>query len=572
MCKRAPMAQETNVSIIVDYFGNNPYVTFGYVVTMLAFPLGVVVIPAVVGSMVDNIKDGVPFSVWKSKLLLIVGLLIVMIIAHLVSMYMDTSTSSDFKGYIRSKMFNRVIQSRVYDYEPIQVSSLMAKLSSIPFGIFDLIKKYKETLIPGAVTMVAVIIFFFYIDVRIGAVVLALLIGMVGIMVGGAYASQDGLVASEYGWELLTERQGDILENIRATVLTDARQQQREERDQAVLVQKNITVSALNTATHFTGIVQTFVGVFIIGVILYSYVQMKTGSIGTDQMMSILFVLLTSRGIMFDAMSLYPLLLQNNCDVIKLGHFLSDYDARINEANVNERDASENTTALAKAAPSSSVDVPVLEFDNVSFAYRGKQTPVFENATFSVMSHDYVLVRGPIGSGKSTMAVLANGLHRADKGTVRLLGKNINLVSRQEISKLVVYVPQRSDILNASLFENIALGTNATKEEVALLLKQHNIDFIGIDKKLGKGGSKLSGGQQLMVALMRALIREKTMKLLIADEITANLDSATTERVVALLETISKSGVAVVFISHSPPPLIRFTKILELDRGLITSV
>jgi ABC-type multidrug transport system fused ATPase/permease subunit len=553
---------QSNLEVIVGYFKDHPLVTVGYALTMLVFPVGVVVIPAVSGQMVDNIKDGMPFSTWKPKLLLILGLFVVMIVAYMISLYLDSFTSTDFKGYLRGKMLDSVVQSRIYDYEPIQVSSLMTKLSNIPFGIFDLIKQFKGSLIPGTVTMLTVVAFFFYTDVRIGAVVLALLIGMVGIMVGGAYTCQDGLVASEYGKERLMERQGDTLDTLRATVLTDARQDQKNKQQVDGKQQKERAFEAMNCVNHFTGIVQVFVGVFMVGVILYSYAQMKRGFIGTDQMMSILFVLMTSRSVLFSAMSTYPYLLQNNSDVIKLGYFLDLNEERIQETNAVARD--KQPEATPQPAGSAPVDESVLEFDNVAFAYRNSTHNILRNVNFEILPHDYALVKGKIGCGKSTMAVLANGMHMAAEGIVRLLGRDITTISRRELSKLVVYVPQKPDIQNTTLFDNVAMGTTVTHKEVKALLKKYEIDFVGIDERLGKFGSKISGGQQLMVALMRAMVRKDTMRLFIADEITANLDTATVKRVMRIIEDISDSGVAVLFISHSPPPNTKFTKILEI--------
>lgn len=559
---------ETNLEIIASYFAHSPMVTAGYAITMLVFPIGVVVIPAILGKMVDNIKDGMPFSVWKSKLLMILGLFVVLIVAYMISLYLDSYASSDFNSHVRGKMVDSVVQSRVYDYEPVQVSSLMTKMSNIPQGIFEMVKQFKGSLIPGTITMLAVVVFFFFIDPRIGGVVLALLLGMVGIMVGGAYACQDGLVASEYGKERLIERQGDTLDTLRATVLTDARDYQKKNEESDAKEQKKRSFDAMNCVNHFTGIVQVFVGVFMVGVILYSYAQMKQGFIGSEQMMAVLFVLMTSRSVLFSAMATYPYLLQNNSNVVKLGYFLESNQQRIEETNALNRDQLPETQKAASIV----IDQPVLQFDNVSFAYRGKRGTVIQGVNFDILPHDFVLLRGKIGSGKSTLAVLANGMHTPKEGTVRLLGRDITTISRRELSKIVVYVPQKPDILNTTLYDNIAMGTEATKNDVKALLKKYGVDFIGIDDRLGKFGSKLSGGQQLIVALMRALVRKDTMKLLIADEITANLDTKTVKRVMQIIQDISDSGIAVLFITHLPPQGTRFNKIFEIDNKTLKSV
>lgn len=555
---------ESNLEMVVDYFNQNRYIAAGYAVSMTTFPLAVVVVPAVTGAMVDNIKSDIPFEQWRWKLIGIIGMFVLIVAAYMLGTYMDSFASADFVGYMRRKMLDRIVSSRAYEYSPVQVTSTISKMIMIPYGCFGIVRQFRHNFIPGLVTMVAIIAYCFWVNWRIGLLMTVLLLAIVGIMVGGAYACQDGLVASEYGSELLLERQGDMLETLRKTLMVDAREQEAERATRDFQTQRKLTQNAYNCANHFTALIKVLVGLTLIGVILYAYTQYKSQQLPSTKMMSLLFVLMCSRHLLFNALSAFPDMLRYNSDVIKLGHYLDGLDGQISQADADNRDK------LRNASKASST--PSVVFDNVVYAYPTKRVGSRPNAvngvSFSLAPDDVLLVQGTIGCGKSTMAECALGLRKATSGRILINGQNVNDLSRKDLDQLVAYIPQTPEMLNRTVFENLTHGhPHITRNQVQDLMNQFNVDFIGLDDRVGKKASRLSGGQRLILTLIGVILQDAPV--VIADEITANLDHVTRDTVVNILNTVAR-GRVVIFISHEPPAGVRVTKRLIMEKGKAT--
>jgi ABC-type bacteriocin/lantibiotic exporter with double-glycine peptidase domain len=296
-------------------------------------------------------------------------------------------------------------------------------------------------------------------------------------------------------------------------------------------------------------------------VILYAYTMYRDGRLPSSKMMSLLFVLMCSRSVLFNAVGSFPAVLRDNSDITKLGHFLDDLDEQIAQSDAEKRDT---LTNVSKASA-----VPSLVFDHVSYSHpsmrAASRSKAVDDVSFSLAPDDAMLVQGTIGCGKSTMALLAMGLDVHFDGEIRINGQSVTDLSRMDLDKLVSYVPQQPEMLNRTVYENLTHGhSDITREQVQTTMDTFGIDFIGIDDNVGKGGSRLSGGQKLMLTLVGTMLQNTPV--IIADEITANLDQITKTTVVDMLNIAAK-GRVLVFISHEPPAGVRITRKMHMDHG-----
>lgn len=548
----------TNNDIVGEYFRSRPYVTAGYAVTMLTFPIGIVVIPAVSGVMVDQIKSGLPFAEWKGKVLTILVLFLVMLASYMIGMYIDGYASSDFQGFVRGKMMDKLMQAKAYNYSPVQVSSTVAKLVRVPLGVFDMIKDYRNNLIPGAVTMLAITGYFFWVSYKVGWLVVVLLLAMIAIMISGAYVCQDGLIASDYKVEEVLENQGDLLDNLIDTLSVGARDTEKAKREFMRKEQLLFTSTAINNANHFTGLNKIIVGLFIVAIVVYSWTQYQRGALESEKMMSMLFVLMCSRHILYNAMGSFPYILRNGSDYIKLQQYVDQLDAEITKHRAVERDAAPDFVAGMAPRPS-------VQLRDVTFGYDPSKK-ILNGANMSVMPGDKVLIEGPIGSGKSTIGKLVMGLYTADSGEVLLGGHDVSKMSRKAISKVVCMIQQNPKLLNRTVYDVLQHGNGATRDQVRKALQMFGIDYAGLDDWMGKFGESYSTGQRILLMVARCHLQNAPV--IVADEITSNLDPASTEKVVRALDRLAE-GKVLLFISHAAPKSLLFTKRLRLHNGTI---
>ena len=178
-----------------------------------------------------------------------------------------------------------------------------------------------------------------------------------------------------------------------------------------------------------------------------------------------------------------------------------------------------------------------------------------ENATFKIDAGEFLCVIGPTGAGKTTLLKLIYMDIFPDKGTVKVDKYSSDKIKRRNIPmlrRMIGMVFQKFELLNdRTVFDNVAIplhvqgiGIKAVKDEV-----EHVLDNLGIADKRNHFPSELSGGEQQIVSLARALV--KTPLIILADEPTGNLDPSASLRVIELLEEINDNGTAILMATHN---------------------
>jgi putative ABC transport system ATP-binding protein len=186
----------------------------------------------------------------------------------------------------------------------------------------------------------------------------------------------------------------------------------------------------------------------------------------------------------------------------------------------------------------------------------GRLLTILDRVDLSVGSGEFVAVLGPSGSGKSTLLALMAGLDRPSEGEVLLDGEPIHALSEDALAQLrrrkIGFVFQSFQLLgNLTARENVFLPLELAGRPDAGRRADELLAEVGLAERGHHYPAQLSGGEQQRVALARAFAAEPP--ILLADEPTGNLDSATGARVLDLLAGLrSRLGTTVVLVTHSP--------------------
>ena len=220
---------------------------------------------------------------------------------------------------------------------------------------------------------------------------------------------------------------------------------------------------------------------------------------------------------------------------------------------------------------------PVVELNEVTKVYQqgDQQVNALRGITLTVQSGEFAALSGPSGSGKTTALNLIGALDTPTSGTVRLEGADLGTLNRKELSHLrrdrIGFVFQAYNLLPVlSAYENaeIVMAVQGVAESERRERVMELLARVGLEGMENRRPSELSGGQQQRVAIARAIAAEPAVVL--ADEPTANVDSATAESLLEMMETLNRdNGVTFLFSTHDPRVMARARRLIRLVDGRI---
>ena len=215
----------------------------------------------------------------------------------------------------------------------------------------------------------------------------------------------------------------------------------------------------------------------------------------------------------------------------------------------------------------------IIEFDSVSKVFRDNSLALVD-ASFKIKEGDFVSFVGPSGAGKSTILKLISAEEMPSDGTIFFDGNPLNKIKRSKLPlhrRNIGTVFQDFKLLGKkTVFENVAYALEvcgAPASEIRESVPQI-LDIVGLGDKMEKFPKQLSGGEQQKVALARALIHKPIV--ILADEPTGNLDSASSVEIVELLLKINELGTTILLASHDKEIVNKASRrVIFLDKGKI---
>jgi len=218
-----------------------------------------------------------------------------------------------------------------------------------------------------------------------------------------------------------------------------------------------------------------------------------------------------------------------------------------------------------------------IETNSVTKIYKtGKvEFRALNNVSLKIKKGDFIALMGPSGSGKTTLMNLIGCLDRTTSGQIFLDGQNLSVLNDNQLaeirSKKIGFIFQTFNLIpSVSALKNVALPmvfggvSRNSREKMALdMLKK-----FGLENWAGNLPSELSGGQQQRVAIARALANNPS--IILADEPTGNLDSATGLQIMKFLASINKQGITIVLVTHDNSLKKYANRIITMKDGEIS--
>ena len=223
-------------------------------------------------------------------------------------------------------------------------------------------------------------------------------------------------------------------------------------------------------------------------------------------------------------------------------------------------------------------ETPVIELQNVYRTYEmGDQIlNALDGVDLEISRNEYIAIIGASGSGKSTMMNIIGCLDRVTKGDYLLNGTNVGDMSESELAKArnreIGFIFQSFNLLSrASALKNVMQPLvyrqipRAERKRIAGEALEH----VGLGDRLDSRPNQMSGGQRQRVAIARALVGHPA--ILLADEPTGNLDSQTSQEIMALIDQLHQQGQTIIMVTHEPGIAAHCDRVIRLEDGKIDS-
>ncbi len=217
-----------------------------------------------------------------------------------------------------------------------------------------------------------------------------------------------------------------------------------------------------------------------------------------------------------------------------------------------------------------------IDIEALSFRYADDRPFLYRDFRLKVAPGRIVAIMGPSGSGKSTLTKLLQGFYQPAGGTIKIDGNDIRYLSANELRHYFGVVPQETVLFSGTIYDNLLMANpHTTFDQIVHACKMAEVHATiealpqGYQTEIGERGVGLSGGQKQRIAIARALIKQP--KILIFDEATSSLDSATAEHFADTVNGL-KGKVTMLFITHAMPKNLLVDEVVRIGVGGVGAV
>ncbi len=538
---------------LMKKFSDNLKYVVGMVATQWVSLLANVALMFTIATLMAEVLDGkVTVGQIEKLLIVFVAALLVRIIATTIGSRQSVDASENVKSRLREKIYQKLMQlgpsyrDTVTTAEAVQISTEGVDQLEIYFG------KYVPQFFYSLLAPITLFIIVGTMSMKV-ALVLLLCVPLIPISIIAVQKFAKKLLAKY--WGTYTELGDSFLENLQGLTtlkIYQADERYAEKMDEEAEKFRKVTMRVLIMQLNSISVMDIVAyGGAAVGIIL-SILELQKGNISIAQCFFI---------IMISAEFFLPLrLLGSFFHIAMNGNAAADKIFRLLDAPVRERGTV--TEILSEE----------ITFEHVNFGYTAEKQ-ILKDVSLTIPEHSFVAIVGESGCGKSTMASLIMGDNRADSGSVKIGGVDVNDISEEALYHKVTRVRHDSYLFKGSVYENLKMG-NPDADEQMMEQALRKVDLY--DTVMEKGGlmmqieekaANLSGGQKQRLVLARAILHDTD--IYIFDEATSNIDVESEDRIMQVVQELAARKL-VILISHRLANVVKADQIYVVKAGEIT--
>jgi len=496
----------------------------------------------------------------KEKLLnittLLLGLLFVEAFIQFFYIYLSTWIGQHVIQDLRAKIFKHILSLKMKYFDNTPIGTLVTRAVSDIETIADIFSQGLLVIIAELLKLVVVVIMMFYTDWRL-AIITMLTIPI--LLVATSWFKRNIKASFQDVREQVSQLNTFVQEHIVGMNVVQIFNREQAEYKKFKTINKSHRDAHLRSIFYyavFFPIVEVLSAMSIGLIVWYGGQGILSGKdITVGELIAfILFIHMMFRPIRQ---------LADRFNILQMGIVGSERVFKVLDTDAKIADLGENTLENMEGA---------ISFKDVDFSYKQDEW-VLKGLTFEIKAGKMLALVGRTGAGKTSIISVLNRFYEIQKGTIAIDGVNIDTVQLANLRENIALVQQEVFLFSDSILNNITLfDTDITRDKIVEAAKEIGVhNFIetlpnSYDYVVGERGVTLSAGQRQLIAFLRVYVRNP--KILILDEATSSIDTATEELLQNALEKLSKDRTTIV-IAHRLSTIVKADKILHLKNGSV---
>jgi ABC-type multidrug transport system fused ATPase/permease subunit len=543
------------------FFKSHPIMVIINLCFTFLIPVQDILLPHYYGKLIDSLLSNKNI---KQYIIIVIVIFTLLEIGFILSDWHDIYVSSGFQTFTRKEILQNILEKYNEQFSDLNIGDIMSKIVKIPHTLVVWYERIKNVVIPYILVFGFAVCYFAKVDKILGGALLITAISYAFIIIGAPQTFCN--VPSKEKDKIINEIHEQIDDTLRNFIsMHGDKDKQKHEIQRLNDYEKLFTIKFAETmkclmkTKIFTS---TILLSFTIFFILRSYTLLKIKKLNTASFSS-LFLILT-----YITSSMMHIESQLREMIFDWG-IIVESDSMFERAIPKRLKYYTDDDDLEQKIPSNEG----IGMINIMFGFPGAHKKILKDVSFHIKKGETVVILGNIGSGKSTILKLLLHFIEPDSGLIYIDGVSYKQLTIKQIKEKIGFVPQQPILFDRTVIENILYGTDGvTKEQVLEFIRTTGIEKEfknlkeGIDARVGKNGSKLSGGQRQIVLCLRVIFQNHDY--IIMDEPTASLDAASKETIKMLLDVIMKNK-TVIIVTHDNELLKVATRKIYIENGYV---
>jgi ABC-type multidrug transport system fused ATPase/permease subunit len=534
--------------LYTEFIRDNKKLFILYVLTLVYIPINSIYLPKLYGDLISSLKSKKFKGVQKLFFTLICGWLAIQVM-NMISSYIMNILMPKFKQYIRKFFITEIMNRYKTNFQELKLGDMITKIIKTPYILEDVFYMFKDVIVHNIITIISIFGYLFYYNIRLGLIFGICMIVIIGLSLCYLSSCKNNIKTMEILYDKTHEEIEDTFSNL---ISIYTARKYKDETDRITNIDNKLyeNVQLINKCKNKYRMIFTLI--FIIAIIVLNYMGYKLYRKKQMKLETFISVFIINYSLLGIFMGFFRELNELMHSIVNI-NLIVDYLNNQLPKRIKEQFNKNNVPPLLNSNNKQTNGINV-EFKNVKFKYDKSSPYILNGINLSIKPNETIIIQGHIGSGKSTLYKLLLKFITGYEGEILINDKSNKNMNIDDLREKIMYIPQHPNLFNRTLKENLTYGVNNyTIDDILNKLKEVGlIDIYNkfksiLNTKVGKLGSKLSGGQRQLVWILRSMFNNS--KMVILDEPTSSLDVESKEKIMKLIKEISNAR-NLVIITH----------------------